>query len=168
MQALLALAAEIGAQLKARGETIAIAESASGGLLSAALLAVPGASAFYLGGAVIYTRRARRVLLDLADRQVLGLRSETEAFALLMAQTQRTRFEASWALGETGAAGPSGSPYGDPPGRSCLAVAGPIERAITIETGSTDRFSNMQEFALAALSLLRDSMAEKTVTSAPA
>jgi len=160
MEALLQLAAIIGAELKTRGETVAIAESASGGLLSAALLAVPGASAYFLGGAVVYSRRGRRVLLDIADRQVLGLRAETEPFALLMARTSLTRFGASWALAETGAAGPTGSPYGDPPGRSCLAVAGRIERTTTIETGRAERFANMQEFAVAALRLLLDAMAD--------
>ena len=54
--ALVALAERVGERLKARGETIAIAESSAGGLISAALLAIPGASAYFVGGAVVYTR----------------------------------------------------------------------------------------------------------------
>ena len=55
MDQLMSLAAEVGEALKARGEKVAVAESSSGGLISAALLSVPGASAYYLGGAVVYT-----------------------------------------------------------------------------------------------------------------
>ena len=58
MQDLLPIAARIGERLKARSETISVAESSIGGLVSAALLSVPGASAYYIGGAVIYTRTA--------------------------------------------------------------------------------------------------------------
>jgi nicotinamide-nucleotide amidase len=153
MEALIARASLVADRLKARGETLAIAESSTGGLISASLLAVPGASAYFLGGAVVYTRRAGRVLLDLEPAAVAGMRAETEPFALLMARTARDRLRASWGLAETGAAGPSGSPYGDPPGRSCLAVSGSIERAVTVETGETDRFANMRAFASAALDL---------------
>jgi len=154
MEELLEQAAIVAARLKERGEKLAIAESSTGGLISASLLAVPGASAYFLGGAVVYTRRARRLLLDIPDEAVAGMRAETEPFALLMARTARDRFHAQWGLAETGAAGPSGSPYGDPPGRSCLAIVGPVERAVTIETGSTDRFANMRAFSGAALELL--------------
>jgi PncC family amidohydrolase len=154
MEKLIEQAALVAARLKERGEKLAVAESSTGGLLSAALLAVPGASAYFLGGAVVYTRRARRLLLDIPDAAVAGMRAETEPFALLMARTARDRFHAQWGLAETGAAGPSGSPYGDPPGRSCLAVAGAAERAITVETGDTDRFANMRAFTAAALGLL--------------
>ena len=154
MEKLIEQAALVAARLKERGEKLAVAESSTGGLLSAALLAVPGASAYFLGGAVVYTRRARRLLLDIPDAAVAGMRAETEPFALLMARTARDRFHAQWGLAETGAAGPSGSPYGDPPGRSCLAVAGAADRAITVETGDTDRFANMRAFTAAALGLL--------------
>ena len=154
MQALLPIAERAGTLLKARGETIAIAESSSGGLLSAALLAVPGASAYFLGGAVVYTAKARMRLLEIPREAVSGMRSASEPYALLLARTARERFASTWALSETGAAGPSGNPYGDLPGHSCIALAGPVERVITLETGKTDRVENMCDFARAALDLL--------------
>mgnify|MGYP001597162127 FL=1 len=154
MQALLPIAERAGTLLKARGETIAIAESSSGGLLSAALLAVPGASAYFLGGAVVYTAKARMRLLEIPREAVSGMRSASEPYALLLARTARERFASTWALSETGAAGPSGNPYGDLPGHSCIALAGPVERVITLETGKTDRVENMRDFARAALDLL--------------
>lgn len=159
MEALIEQAALIARLLKERGERVAVGESSTGGLISAALLAIPGASAYFLGGAVIYTRRARRELLAIPDEAVAGMRAETEPFALLMARSARDRLHAEWGLAETGAAGPSGSPYGDPPGHSCVAVVGVTERAITIETGRTDRFANMQSFAAAALDLLARELA---------
>jgi PncC family amidohydrolase len=145
--------------LKDRGETIVVAESSTGGLLSAALLALPGASAYFLGGAVVYTLVARRALMDLPDIAALGMRASTEPYALLLARTARQRFAATWALSESGAGGPTGNRYGDAAGHSCIAVAGPRERAITLETGSGDRVANMHAFAAAALDLLLDVLA---------
>ena len=158
METLLPIAARAGALLKARGETVAVAESSAGGLVSAALLAVPGASAYFLGGAVVYTQTARRSLLDIQDAAMTGLRASTEAYALLLARTARTRFGATWGLAETGATGPTGNRYGDAAGHSCIAVVGASERAITLETGSSDRLANMQAFAAAALDLLEASL----------
>jgi len=154
MQDLLPLAERAGALLKRRKETIAIAESSSGGLLSAALLAVPGASAYFLGGAVVYTAKARVLLMDLPRESVAGMRSASEPYALLLARTARDRFSATWGLSETGAAGPTGNPYGDAPGHTCIALAGPVEIAATIETGDPDRAANMRAFAKAALEIL--------------
>ena len=154
MQALLPLAEAIGARLKARGETLAVAESSTGGLISAALLAVPGASAYFLGGAVVYTRQSRRELLGIPDSALASMRPSTEAYALLLARTARERFGAAWALGETGATGPTGNRYGDAAGHSCLALVGSSERAITVETGNADRVANMRAFTAAALDLL--------------
>lgn len=153
-----ALAAEVGARLKARGETIAVAESSSGGLISAALLSVAGASAYFKGGAVVYTAKARMSLMDLPREAVAGMRSASEPYALLLARTARENLGADWGLSETGAAGPTGNPYGDAAGHTCIAISGPMERAITLETGSTDRAANMREFAAAALALLRDAL----------
>jgi nicotinamide-nucleotide amidase len=154
MQDLVKRASELAARLKARNHTVAVAESSTGGMLSAALLAVPGASGYFIGGAVVYTRASRRVLLGITDEAMAGMRPSTEAYALLVARTARDKFATTWALGETGAAGPTGNRYGDASGHSCVAVAGPVERAITIETGSTDRFANMVAFTAAALDLL--------------
>ncbi len=154
MQDLVKRATEVAALLKSRGETIAVAESSTGGMISAALLAVPGASAYFLGGAVVYTKAARRVLLGISDAAMAGMRPSTEAYALLAARTARERFATTWAIGETGATGPTGNSYGDASGHSCIAIAGARECAITIETGSTDRFANMSAFTAAALDLM--------------
>ena len=154
MQDLIARAEKIARLLKHRGETVAVAESSTGGLIAAALLALPGASAYFLGGAVVYTQVARRALLDLPDLSSLGMRASTEPYALLLAQTARQRFSAHWAVAESGAAGPTGNRYGDPAGHSCIA-----DRAITLETGDGDRLGNMHAFAAAALELLLDAIA---------
>ena len=158
-QVLAQLAEALAERLKARGETIAVAESSSGGLISAALLAVPGASAYFLGGSVVYTGKARMALLGLRREDVAGMRSSSEPYALLLARTVRENLGATWGLSETGAAGPSGNGYGDAAGHSCLAVAGPAEMAFTLETGSADRAANMEAFAKAALDLLGSAMA---------
>ncbi|MBV8773063.1 MAG: CinA family protein, partial [Deltaproteobacteria bacterium] len=82
MRELLPIAEKIAEVLKTRRETIGVAESSSGGLISSALLAVAGASAYYLGGAVAYTLQSRRALLDLPDSAFSGLRGLTEELAL--------------------------------------------------------------------------------------
>ncbi len=146
------MAAGLGALLKETGETVAVAESSAGGLVSAALLAIPGASAYYAGGGVIYTRAARRGLLGLPE-DVITMRASTEDYALILARAMRQRLDATWGLCETGATGPTGNRYGDAAGHVCIAVAGPLERALTLETGSADREDNMWRFAAAALEL---------------
>jgi len=160
MDTLVPLAEKVSALLTERRETVAVAESSTGGLVSAALLAVPGASAYFLGGGVIYTRTARSVMLGIPDEALAGMRASTEAYAALLARTVRERFAATWGLGESGATGPTGNRYGDAAGHSCLAVAGPTERAITLETGSADRLANMRAFASAALELLAQALAD--------
>lgn len=159
MDRLLPLAERIGARLKARGETVAVSESAAGGLISAALLAVPGASAWYLGGGVIYTREARRALLGLADREVRA-RGATEDYVLLAARTMRQKLDSSWAVAESGVAGPSGSRYGHAAGHVALAVAGPVERQQVLATGLDDRVENMWRFAAAGLELLEQALSQ--------
>lgn len=148
------LAAPVAARLKAAGQTLAVAESSAGGLISACLLAVPGASAYFLGGGVIYTARARRSLLGVPDEALAGVRSSTEPYALAKARAVRALLDTTWGLAETGASGPAGNRYGDAPGHACLAVTGPVERAITVETGQADREANMWAFTRAALDLL--------------
>jgi PncC family amidohydrolase len=158
MKTLLPVARTIARLLTARGETLAVAESSTGGLISAALVAVPGASAYFLGGAVVYTLESRRMLLDLPDDALDGIRASTEAYALLAARTIRQRLGASWGIAETGASGPTGNRYGDRAGHVCLAVSGRVERAVTIETGLADRVENMDTFAAAALALLAEAI----------
>jgi PncC family amidohydrolase len=154
MPDLTALASAVGALLKQRQHTITVAESAAGGLISAALVAVPGASAYYLGGSVIYTRPAGRHLLRIPDEALVGMRASTEPYALLNARTIRALLGTTWGLSETGASGPTGNRYGDAAGHACIAVAGPVERTLTLETGVADREANMWTFAKAALDLL--------------
>ena len=154
MKALLPLAETIAARLIARKETIAIAESSTGGLIAAALLAVPGASAYFLGGAIVYTKTARLALLGVGDDVMKNYRPATEAYSLMIAQRVRERHNATWGLGETGATGPTGNRYGDPAGHTCIAVAGPAEKAVTLRTGSADRVANMDAFTKRALELL--------------
>jgi nicotinamide-nucleotide amidase len=161
MRELLPHAEKVAALLRERGETIAVAESSAGGLITAALLAVPGASSYCLGGTVIYTKQAWHALRDFHEELLGGIRPATEEHALIRARLVRDRFSADWGLGETGATGPTGNRYGDAPGHACLAVAGRIERAITLETGTSDRVANMYAFAAAALTLLADSLGSR-------
>ena len=166
MQTLLPLAEKVAAILKARKQTIAVAESSAGGLLAASLLAIPGASAYFIAGAVVYTKPARTLLMGITDEAMKGLRSSSEPYAMLLARTSRTRYAASWGLAETGASGPSGNRYGDSAGHTCVAVSGVtangalFERVMTLETGSTERLANMRAFTRAALELLEEALSE--------
>ena len=161
MQRSLTLGEKIASRLIERREIIAVAESSTGGLIAAALLAIPGASAYFVGGAVVYTKVARATLLGIRDADMQDLRPATEAYSLLVARRVRERHGATWGLGETGASGPSGNRYGDAAGHSCMAIAGPIERATTLETGSADRRANMDAFAKRALALLYEAISAK-------
>ena len=154
MRELVAIAEQIAAKLIERRQTIAVAESSTGGLISASLLAVPGASAYFMGSAVVYTRDARRILMDIPDEAMKGIRSASEPYAQLLASQIRRRFSTDWGLSETGATGPTGNRYGDAAGHSCMAVAGPQAAVTTLETGSNDRLANMHAFASTALNLL--------------
>jgi nicotinamide-nucleotide amidase len=158
MKSLLPIAEKIAARLRERNETLAVAESSAGGLISAALVAQPGASVFYVGGTVVYTLESRRTLLEIPDEAVKGIRASTEPYALLAARAIRERLGTTWGISETGASGPTGNRYGDPPGHACIAVSGVTERALTIETGRDDRVENMLVFAKRALGLLAESI----------
>lgn len=157
MPSLLDLGAAAGALLKERRHTIAVAESSAGGLINAALVAVPGASAYYLSGAVVYTVPGRIALLGIGKEEIVPpMRSASEPYAALMARRIRANLGSTWGLAETGASGPSGNRYGDAPGHACLAVSGPVDAVITVETGGADREANMWAFARRALALLED------------
>jgi len=162
----LSIAAALAALLKERKQTLAVAESSAGGLISATLLAVPGASAYFVGGGVIYTQAARRGLLRVGDDAVKGIRSSSEPYAELKAKAVRELMGATWGLAETGASGPTGNRYGDAAGHACIAVAGPVERVITVETGDADRERNMWAFTRAALKLLEDAVRAGRVSGA--
>ena len=163
-------ARSVAAELRRRRETVAVAESAAGGLVSAALLAVPGASDYYAGGVVVYTAAAGRAFLGPTAARPEGMRGATEAFARYEAETVRAALGAAWGVGETGAAGPAGNPYGDPPGHAWVAVAGPAAlggtRAEVVSTGATDREANMVAFAGAALGLLHQALVAPDQTPA--
>ena len=148
------VAASVGALLKDKGQNIAVSESSCGGLLSACLVSIPGASAYFVGGSVVYTRAAQKGLLQVPDEAMANMRASTEEYALLNAKTVQKALGTTWALSETGASGPTGNRYGDASGHACIAVVGPVEKVITVETGSTDREANMWEFAKEAFNLL--------------
>ncbi len=137
-----------------------MAESSAGGLINAALVAVPGASSYYLGGAVVYTLASREQILGVSKEEMKGIRSASEPFARLMAARVRAKVGATWGLSETGASGPTGNRYGDAAGHACIAVSGPAEAVITVETGSADRAANMREFTRRALLLLQSCLAK--------
>ncbi len=153
-----ALAARVAQKLIAAKQTLGVAESSAGGLISAALLSVPGASAYFIGGGIIYTGTAREALLGVTAEMITGMRSATVAMSQLLAETVRVRMGADWGLAETGATGPAGNRYGDAAGHCCLAVAGPRQPSQVLETGSPDRAANMVAFATAALLLLEQAL----------
>src|SRR5262245_24935022 len=131
MQTLLPLAEKVAARLITRREKITVAEGSAGGLIAASLLAIPGASAYFLGGAVVYTVAARRGVAGISDDDMKGIRPASEPYALLLARKIRDRHGADenvWGLSETGAAGPTGNRYGDPAGHTCIGLVGPVER----------------------------------------
>lgn len=160
LEQLAAIGAEAGAVLKARGEKIAVVDGATGGLISAGLLAMPGASAYFSGAGIVYTLKGRRILLGHEPGSLRQYRSATEPYALRQAELIRARFEADWGLAETGAAGPGKHPLGVASGTSAIGLVGPggLSASILVETGSEDRLGNMQAFAGAALRLLRDTL----------
>ena len=160
MNSLTKLGASVGGILKQRKESLAIAESSAGGLINAALVAVPGASEYYLGGCIVYTRPGRSALLNLTKEDMAGIRSASEPFALLLARRVRQNLGATWGLAETGAAGPIGNRYGDPAGHACFAVAGPVEKTVTLKTWSADREANMWAFTRRAIELLEACLVE--------
>jgi len=162
-ESLTALGAAVAELLKRRSETLAVAESSAGGLINAALVAVPGASAYYLGGCIIYTAASRSGLLAIRKEDMQGMRSASEPYAQLIARRVREKLGATWGLCETGAAGPSGNRYGDAAGHACIAVSGPVEAVITLETRSADREANMWTFARRALELLESCLQKSGV-----
>lgn len=148
----------IGKILVEREQNVGVVESSAAGLVSSALLAVPGASRFYRGGGVIYTLAARRALLGISDQAFGEIRPSSEPYVVRMGQRLQEQLGADWVIAESGAAGPDGNGYGDAPGHTCIAVVGPVERALTVETGDNDRVANMDRFARAALNLLRETL----------
>jgi nicotinamide-nucleotide amidase len=148
----------IAAVLVRNKQTVAVAESSTGGLLCASLLAVPGASAYFKGGSAIYTLASRKHLLGMRREDVEGLEPMTEAMALAFAKKARLQLDATWGIAELGIAGPTGAPYGQPPGTSVIGIDGPCPLSTTVHTGSHDREENMWEFTRCALALFSDAL----------
>lgn len=151
-----ALAQEIASLLTTRGETVSVAEATAGGLLSAALLWVPGASRYYAGGGVVYTLNSRIQLAGVPAATLENYQGTTVDMVATMAETMRQRLGSTWCLAESGLAGPTGGRSSAPPGTTRIAVAGPVTRSEVIETGINDREANMIEFTTRSLRLLRD------------
>jgi PncC family amidohydrolase len=149
-------AESVAATLKANGHTVAVAETSSGGDIAAALLRVPGASAYFGGGAVCYSSASKKTLLNLTEADLGVAKSATEDHAIILAVSMQKTLGTDWAIGETGVCGPTGNSRGDPPGHCCIGIVGPggIVAASTITTHSSDRAENMHLFAAAALELL--------------
>lgn len=147
MKNLTSMASSVGTLLKERSDTVSVAESSTGGLVSAALLSVPGASSYFVGGGAVYTVQAREAFLKLNMDDYPELRASTETYALLAAKLIRDQLGTVWGLSETGAAGPTGNRYGDAAGHTCIAVVGPSEFSTTLKTGKADREDNMWVFA---------------------
>lgn len=154
------LAEEIAALLTERGETVAVAEGTAGGLVSAALLWVAGASRYYRGGGVLYTLPSRIALAGVSAEQYANYRGTTPELLATLGEAMRARLDATWCIAESGLAGPTGGRSGAPPGRTTVAVAGPVARTQVIETGTTDRGENMVRFTTLALRFLRDAIRE--------
>lgn len=164
---LMRLAEACAERLRSRGETVAVAESSAGGLISAHLLAVPGASRYFRGGAVVYTLQARQGLIGITQESMDadGIRSSSEPYAARLAARVREIHDSDWGLAETGASGPTGNRYGDSAGHTCLAVTGPTHSVTTLETGDDDRAENMVRFAAAALAELIKALDDAPMTA---
>jgi nicotinamide-nucleotide amidase len=151
----LTAATSAAARLRERGESVAVAESSTGGLIAAALVAQDGASHYFRGGFVFYTLESMTTQLADASDIEFGERSATEQRARWVADSARARLGADWGVGETGATGPSPNHYGDPAGHSWVAASGPdgIVSAHVL-TGDSNRLANMEAFAVQALGLI--------------
>lgn len=152
------ISSRIAQLLTERAETVSVAESSTGGLISANLLAVPGASSYFLGGSVVYTLASRRAFLDLDREKVKSLKPLTTEMVEAFAHAARLKLDATWGIAELGAAGPAGSPYGHGAGTSVIGISGPRTRSILVETNSDDRQANMQAFTQRALALFEETL----------
>ena len=153
-------ASRIAELLRARGEKIAVADGATGGLIAASLLTVPGALDFFVGGGVVYSFRARDVLFDQPREAYKGMRGASEDYALLQARSIRDNFHSVWGLAESGSVGGSTHPTGAPAGQSVAAIVGPdgFQHTQMTQTGSDDRIANMESFTRVALQTLEDAL----------
>ena len=154
------LANEIAALLTGRGQTVAVAEATAGGLISAALLWVPGASRYFAGGGVTYTLNSRVQLAGVPAETLQDYRGTTPEMIATLADSMRQRLGAEWCIAESGLAGPTGGRSGAAPGRVTIGVSGPVSRTEVFETRISDREANMIDFATRSLRFLRDAIIE--------
>ena len=153
------MAEEVAELLRRRGDTIVVAETSTGGLISSALLAVPGASTYYKGGSVLYTYESRKKLLGIKGQDVEGLAPMSETMVMAFAQKAQAQFASTWAIAELGIAGPTGVAYGEA-GSSVIGIAGPNPVSALLNTGSSEREDNMWLFTAHALTLLCKALSE--------
>ena len=170
-------AAAAAARLRERGERVATVEGTSGGLVAAALQAVPRASSFFLGGIVVYSRHAARALLPPPLMRRLGrakdnyadapaYRASKRVFAVELARWARESMGADWGVAESGATDVSTLPprLRGAGAFSCVAVVGPggFELVEFVDVAGKSRKASMLAFAAHALTLL-----ERAVREAP-
>jgi len=155
------LASRIALFLLAHEETVAVCESSSGGLVSACLLSIPGASAYFIGGGVLYSYAIRKAIVNMGTEEHMRYGGSTPELISEMAKNFNNKIAATWVIGEGGAAGPSKSPYGHNAGYTALAIVGPVCRTQVIETGSANRIENMSEFATDLLRLFIEVLEKK-------
>jgi nicotinamide-nucleotide amidase len=140
--------------LAARGQTLAVAESCTGGLLGGRLTRVPGASEVFLGGVLSYADAVKTALLDVPAALIAEQGAVSEAVALAMAAGARRRLRADWGLSITGIAGPGGERPGKPVGTLHCGLSGPgAERHLHVLAG-WDRENNRRFAVQQALTLL--------------
>lgn len=139
----------LASHLKSSSQTLALAETATGGLLSSSLLSVPGASAIYRGGLTLYTLESRIKYAGWTQGDIDNYKGPTTGIVAGLGKKVREDLGSTWVLAESGTAGPTGgSTRNRTPGYVALAVVG--EEGVwtrEVETGSKDRVENMLRFA---------------------
>ena len=145
--------------LKERNETVSIAETAAGGLISSSILSTPGASGIYKGGLTLYTLPSRIAYAGWTQQTIENYQGPTPTIVSGLAKQVRKDLESTYTVAESGTAGPTGGQTPNrKPGYVALAVdceRGCFTRELNTELGG-DRTANMIRFAVEALTLLRD------------
>jgi PncC family amidohydrolase len=144
--------------LRRRKLTVASAESCTGGLLGAILTAHGGSSAYFRGGAVVYSNDAKEILADVAPQLIHSHGAVSSVVAGALARGARTRLDAKIGLGITGISGPGGATPGKPVGLTYVAVDSDKHSAVKKHLFSFDRAGNRLASVAAALDLLEDAI----------
>jgi len=154
-----AIVAEVAALLKERKETVSVAETAAGGIISASILSTPGASGIYKGGLTLYTLESRIAFAGWTQDNIKAYKGPTTDVVAGLATNVRSTLGSTYTLSESGTAGPTGGNTPNrTPGYVALAVAtanGTYKKELSTGLGG-DREGNMIAFAVEALTLLRD------------